>query len=269
MTNYPSVDGVIVRIEGPVLWLVIDRPRTRNALTAPMMDALISHIEAAGQDEEIRVIVLRGAGDDFCAGADLVARNEPTGIRPRVGSIQRRLPTQAHRLIPAVLATQVPVVTVVHGWAAGIGFHLALASDFCVASTSAIFWEPFSARGFTPDSGGSWLLPRMAGIARARALLILGQELTGAQALEWGLIHAAGPPNALEEVAAQLIAQLAAGPTVATGLTKWLLHAGSGLDLEHHLANEAFAMELSSRSDDFREGLAAFQERRAPDFRGR
>ena len=133
---------------------------------------------AAGQDERVRVIVITANGDNFCAGADIIARNAPSETKPRVGSIQRRLPAQAHRLLPTLLTVQTPVVTAVRGWAAGIGFHVALASDFCVATESARFWEPFLARGFTPDSGGAWLLPRLAGVtagarhgvARPRAL---------------------------------------------------------------------------------------------------
>lgn len=252
-----------------MLRLTIDRPRTRNSVDGTMMDALVASIETAGQDESVRAITLAGAGENFCAGADLVARNQPTERRPRVGSIQRRVPTQAHRLIPAILTTQVPIVSVVNGWAAGIGFHMAIASDFCVASTTARFWEPFMSRGFTPDSGGTWLLPRLAGLTRARALLLLGQELSGSEAAAWGLVHQAVEPDQLTEVSEALIQRLANGPTVAAGLTKWLLQAGSEVDLEHNLRNEAFALELSSRSDDFREGLSAFQEKRDPDFQGR
>jgi 2-(1,2-epoxy-1,2-dihydrophenyl)acetyl-CoA isomerase len=168
-----------------------------------------------------------------------------------------------------LLSTQVPIVCTVSGWAAGIGFHLALASDFCVAASTARFWEPFLARGFTPDSGGSWLLPRLVGMVRARELLLLGRELTGTEAAEWGLIHCSVPDDELDATSEELISRLASGPTVAAGLTKWLLHTGTGLDLEHHLTNEACALELSSRSLDFKEGLAAFKEKRDPRFEGR
>jgi 2-(1,2-epoxy-1,2-dihydrophenyl)acetyl-CoA isomerase len=269
MTDYHSTAGLVVEEVDSVLRVTIDRPEARNSIDAAMMDTLIDTLETAGQDEAIRVIVLGGSSQNFCAGADLVARNRPTEERPRVGSIQRRVPTQAHRLIPTILTTQVPIVAVVDGWAAGIGFHIAIASDFCVATTSARFWEPFMSRGFTPDSGGTWLLPRLVGMARARALLLLGRELSGVEAVEWGLIHQAVERDDLTDAAEQLIEHLAKGPTVALGLTKWLLHTGSEQDLEHQLRSEAFALELTSRSEDFREGLAAFGERRDADFRGR
>jgi 2-(1,2-epoxy-1,2-dihydrophenyl)acetyl-CoA isomerase len=269
MSDYHSTEGLVVKQVNAVLEITIDRPDTRNSIDATMMDALIATLEAAGQDEAIRVVSIRGSGENFCAGADLVARNRPTETRPRVGSIQRRVPVQAHRLIPTILTTQVPIVTVVDGWAAGIGFHIALASDFCVATTGARFWEPFMSRGFSPDSGATWLLPRLAGTARARAMLLLGQEVSGSEAVAWGLIHQAVERQDLTEAAGQLIERLANGPTVALGLTKWLLHTGGEQDLEHHLRSEALALELSSRSEDFKEGLAAFRERRDANFTGR
>jgi 2-(1,2-epoxy-1,2-dihydrophenyl)acetyl-CoA isomerase len=224
------------------------------------------------------VIVLSGRGDHFCAGADIVGRNArpATGDdpgerpeRPRVGSIQRRVPALAHRLIPLLVGVQTPVVCRVQGWAAGIGFQLALAADFTVATSDARFWEPFTERGFTPDSGGTWLLPRLVGPARARELLMLGRALDGNEAAEWGIVHQAVTPHQLDDAVAALTKQLAEGPTVALGLTKWLLLAGQTETLEAQLHHEALALELSSRSEDFREGLRAFGEKRPPEFRGR
>ena len=267
--EYRSVDGVEIRLDGPALRCTLDRVKTRNAIDDAMLFALIDAVEAAGQDERVRVIVITGNGDHFCAGADIIARNAPTDAKPRVGSIQRRLPAQAHRLVPLLLTVQTPVVTSVRGFAAGIGFHLALASDFCVASESARFWEPFLARGFTPDSGGSWLLPRLGGTTLAREMILLGRELSGADAAAHGLIHAAVPDTDLDAATEALVATLAEAPTVALGLAKWLMATGASLPLDAHLANEAFALELSSRSQDFREGLAAFREKRDPDFTGR
>ena len=128
---------------------------------------------------------------------------------------------------------------------------------------------PFLARGFTPDSGATWLLPRLVGLARSRQLLMLGRELSGEEAARWGLIHAAVASDAVETEAEALAQRLARGPTVALGLTKWLLAASTDTDLPSQLRNEAFALELSSRSEDFREGLAAFRDKRDPGFGGR
>jgi 2-(1,2-epoxy-1,2-dihydrophenyl)acetyl-CoA isomerase len=157
----------------------------------------------------------------------------------------------------------------VRGWAAGIGLHLVLASDFAVVEESARLWEPYSERGFTPDTGATWLLPRRVGEARARQMLMLGQAVAGSDAAAWGMVHKAVPGDALADETRSLVDRLAAAPTVTIGLTKWLLHAGSTAPLPEQLQNEALAMELSSRSEDFRDGLAAFKEKRPPNFSGR
>jgi 2-(1,2-epoxy-1,2-dihydrophenyl)acetyl-CoA isomerase len=268
---YAPSDGLGVSLGGDgILRLVLDRPAKRNALDDGMVAALIAAVEQAGQDEAVRAIIVSGAGDHFCGGFDIVSRNAGAGgQRPRAGSIQRRLPAQAHRLIPLLAAVQTPVVCAVRGWAAGIGLHLVLAADFAVVADDARLWEPFSERGFTPDSGGSWLLPRRVGEARAREMLLLGQAIDGREAAGWGLAHRAVPAAGVDAEADGLAARLAAGPTVSLGLTKWLLHAGGTADLETQLRNEAFAIELSSRSEDFREGLAAFKDKRPPRFTGR
>ena len=165
---------------------------------------------------------------------------------------------------------QTPVVCAVRGWAAGIGFQLALAADFTIATTDATFWEPFAERGFTPDSGATWLLPRRVGEVRARELLLLGREAHRDGSRRRGARSTARclRPSSTTR-SPTVVDALAHGPTVALGLSKWLLHQGAALSLEQHLANEAFALELSSRTEDFREGLAAFSERRPPEFDGR
>lgn len=276
--DYASVDGLVVVLDGPLLRLRLDRASKRNAIDDTMVAGLIDALDTANRDERVRAVLLTASGDHFCGGADIVARNAGTadtgGVgggtrRPRVGSIQRRLPSQAHRLIAKVLTVQIPVVTAVRGTAAGIGLHLAAASDFCVAASDARLWEPFSTRGFTPDSAGTWLLPRLLGAVAARRMLLLGQSLTGQEGVAAGLVHAAVDAADVDGAAQALALEVAAGPTVSLGLTKWLMLVGSTTSLDDHLQNEALAMELSSRSEDFREGLKAFTERRPPEFNGR
>ena len=261
-----------------VLRIVLDRPEKRNALDDDMVSGLIDAIDSAGRDEAVRVILITCAGDHFCGGFDIVTRNDRVsrnqgaaagGQKPRAGSIQRRLPSQAHRLIPLLLTVQTPVVCAARGWAAGIGLHLLLAADVAVVSDDARLWEPFSERGFTPDSGGTWLLPRRIGEVRAREMLLLGRAVAGTEAAEWRLVHQSVPDDQLDMAAESVVLELANGPTVALGLTKWLMHAGASATIDDHLRNEAFALELSSRTEDFREGLTAFKEKRRPDFRGR
>lgn len=267
--SYRSVAGLLAEQQGPSLRLTLDRADRRNAVNDEMLDAMIGHLAEAGTDESVRVIQIDANGPDFCAGADLIATNTKSERKPRVGSTQRRLPNKANRLIPLMLETQVPVVAVVRGWAAGLGFHITMAADFCVAAADSRFWEPFMARGFTPDSGAAWLLPRLIGMVRTRQLLMLGEEITGATAADWGIIHRACAPDELASAADQLVSRLSQAPTVALGLTKWLLQSGNGLDLDRHLQNEALALELSSRSEDFKEGLVAFRDKRDAEFKGR
>ena len=264
----PGGDPVLTTVEDGVLRIVLNRPGRRNSLDAAAASAVVAALEAAATDDALRVIVLAGAGEHFCSGADWVASNA-AGERPRTGSLQRRTPLQAHRIVQLLLEIQLPVVCVVRGWAVGLGFQLALAADFAIASEGARFWEPFIDRGFSPDSGATWLLPRLAGLARARELLLLGRKLTGAEAAAWGLIHASVPEDTLDGEAAKVIGQLAAGPTVAIGLAKKCLARNLEEPLARALDNESLALELSSRTTDFREGLAAFAERRAPRFQGR
>ena len=262
MTVHVTHDSAVLRIE-------IDRPDRRNSLDPTAVRTIVEALEAAATDDALRVVALTGRGDDFCSGADWVATNTADAPKPRTGSIQRRTPVQAHRLIALLMETQLPVVCAVQGWAAGLGCQLALASDFAVAADTSRFWLPFTKRGFTPDSGATWLLPRLVGVARAKEMLLLGRPVTGADAAAWGMIHRAVPEAELADATEALVAELAASATVALGLTKRCLHSALDGGLADAMADEAMALELSSRSGDFREGLAAFRERRDPTFEGR
>jgi len=272
----PSEPGVLIDVADGVLRIRLDRPERRNALSVEGIGLLVDALEAASTEEGLRAVSIATTGPDFCAGADWVAsnttdgpRNTNDGPRPRTGSIQRRTPVQAHRLIQLLMEVQLPVVCAVRGWAAGLGCQIALAADFTVAADDCRFWEPFLDRGFSPDSGATWLLPRLVGVARAKELLLLGRELTGAEAAEWGMIHRAVPAADLDAAADALVDRLATGPTVAIGITKRSIHRALEGSLAEALETEANGLELSSRSPDFKEGLAAFRESRQPRFEGR
>jgi len=265
-----EADSGEVRIErdDAILRLTLDRPDRRNSLSYPMIGELITALTEAATDDSLRAVHVRSAGPDFCSGADVVAANSGDR-RPRTGDLVRRIPHGANRVVELVTTLHLPVVCTVRGWAVGLGANLALAADFTVAADDATFWEPFIGRGFSPDSGSTWLLPRLAGLARARRMLLLGEKVSGADAADWGLIHQAVPADRLDTTADELVARLAAGPTVALGLAKQAIAYGQQATLADSMTQELFNVELSCRTSDFKEGLAAFRERRRPEFRGR
>ncbi len=266
---YPDpVEGLAVTVDDGVVRIVIDRPARRNMFTDDMVLALTDTVDAAGSDGQARVVVISATGEHFCAGFDLSERTSPSGPT-RAGEIQRRMRWHVGRLIPALLEVQTPVVCQVHGAASGLGLAIALAADFTVASDDAKFIAPFVGLGFTPDSGVSWLLPRLVGLTRAKQMLMLGRRVRGHEAADCGMIHQAVPAEQLAEATEALVAELRRAPTVAVGLSKTLIHRGLSVDLARHLADEGQAMELSSRSEDFREAARAAAERRPPDFTGR
>lgn len=267
-TSFRQDDHLAVSQADGILTVTIRNQARRNALDDASLATFVAALDQAQNDESVRALLVAGDGPDFCSGFDIVSRNAGQGPRPRVGAIQRRLPSQAHRLIPLLLELQVPVVAAVRGYAAGIGLQLLLASDFVVAADGAVLWEPFAQRGMTPDGGASWLLPRAVGPLRARQMLLLGRRLSGTEAREWGIVHECVPDDDVIARGRELAATLAAGPTVALGLMRWLVNTGYERSLKEQLTQESLAMELSSRSPDFREGLAAFAHKRDPRFSG-
>jgi 2-(1,2-epoxy-1,2-dihydrophenyl)acetyl-CoA isomerase len=264
---------VDVSDDGAIRRITLDRADKRNAMTIAMFDAVADAVDHAVADDAIRVVVLRGRGDHFCSGAEIGGASARAGdrapARPRTGHLQRNLRASPHRMIRALFEAEIPIVTGVQGYAAGIGMALALAGDHVVAAQSARFWVPFVARGFTPDSGTTFLLPRLVGVARAKQMILRGVRVDGTTAAEWGLVSEVVDDDGLDDAVEHVVQEFAAGPTVAFGLARQLVHRNLTADLAEALEREAITEELAVRSDDFKEGMRAFGDRRDPDYSGR
>jgi 2-(1,2-epoxy-1,2-dihydrophenyl)acetyl-CoA isomerase len=263
-----AYEQIAVRRDGSVVTITLNRPDKLNAMTGVMSDELLEVFTSVRDDDDARAIVVTGAGRGFCAGQDLTEFESAyrAGERP---DIREHLEQSYHRLIPVVVSTPKPVIAAVNGVAAGAGVSLAAACDIRIAAEEARFTQAFVKIGLIPDSGGTWLLPRIIGYARALELSITGEVIDAETALEIGLVNRVVDGDALEDEVSGLAARLAAMPTAAIGETKALLRGAALLDLEAALHAEAEAQARMGQTDDHLEGVVAFAEKREPRFRGR
>jgi 2-(1,2-epoxy-1,2-dihydrophenyl)acetyl-CoA isomerase len=257
--RYAAADG-IVRV-------TLHRPDRLNSFTTQMHDELRDALSRTASDEGARVLLLTGAGRGFCAGQDLADRAVAPGEQPV--DLGASIENNYKPLVLALRNLALPVVCAVNGVAAGAGANIALACDLVVACRSASFVQAFCKIGLVPDSGGTYFLPRLVGGARAMGLALLGDKLTAEQAAEWGLIWKCVDDDQLVSTVDALLAQLARAPTRGLAEIKRALHASDGNTLEAQLALERDAQQMLGQSDDYREGVAAFLAKRAPNFTGR
>jgi 2-(1,2-epoxy-1,2-dihydrophenyl)acetyl-CoA isomerase len=261
-----SEDEVPVRLslEGAVATVTLDRPERRNALTVPMRTRIAEIFEGLAGDEAVRAVVLTGAGGHFCVGGDVgaMAESDPATSAERIRA-------GAHRMIRAVHGVEKPVLAAVEGVAAGIGWSLALACDFVWAGEGARFSQVFSKLALAPDGGAAYVLARRVPQPVAKSLAFSARVVGADEAKAMGLVDHLAPAGQLAAEVARAAAELAAGPTRAFGLTKRLFNASLDPPLDAFLDAELEVQPALRQSEDHREGVAAFREKRAPVFKGR
>jgi 2-(1,2-epoxy-1,2-dihydrophenyl)acetyl-CoA isomerase len=252
----------VERSPAAVVTITIARPDRLNALSGQTVDELRDAVEEAGRSGA-RCLLLTGEGRGFSSGADLASGG---GLPEDAGAA---LEKHFNPLVETLFALPVPVVAAVNGPCAGAGCSLALAADVVVAARSAYFLQAFVNIGLIPDAGATWLLPRLAGRARAMEMMMLGERIPAERALEWGMISRVVEDEELVSEAAALASRLAQGPTLALGLIRKLAREAGHLPLSDALAAERAAQREAGRSQDFKLGVAAFLQKQKPRFEGR
>jgi len=260
-------ETVLVDLKEHVLRLILNRSDKLNAFNDEMHLALRAAIERAHEDNEVRAVLLTGAGRGFCAGQDLGDRDPRKSTEPT--DLGWTIETFYNPTLRLIRDLEKPVVCAVNGVAAGAGANIAFACDIVLAARSARFVQAFAKIGLVPDAGGSWSLARILGEPRAKALALTAEPLDAETAAQWGLIWKAVDDAALADEALQLARRLAAGPTKGLGLTKRAIQAAAQNSFDRQLDLERDLQREAGFSSDYAEGVAAFLEKRKPEFKGR
>lgn len=258
--------SILLEIDQGVALLTLNRPDSLNSFNAEMHAEIREAISQVRKNSEVRALVITGSGRGFCAGQDLSDRNVAPGAEaPDLGeSIEKRY----NPLLRSIRELPMPVICAVNGVAAGAGANIALACDITLAAKSASFIQAFCKIGLIPDSGGTWSLPHLVGMARAKGMALLGDKIKAEQAESWGLIWRCVEDDQLMEEAMQLARHLATQPTKGLALIKRALHASTNNTFDQQLDLERDLQRLAGRTEDYREGVGAFMEKRTPKFKG-
>jgi 2-(1,2-epoxy-1,2-dihydrophenyl)acetyl-CoA isomerase len=259
------MDPVLVSLDAGVLKLTLNRPDRLNAFNADLHAGLAAAMSRAEAEPAVRCVLVTGAGRGFCAGADLTGRDLKTDKSVDLGETLER---SYNPLVRRMRALEKPIVCAVNGVAAGAGANFALACDLVIAARSATFIQAFVKIGLVPDCGGSYFLPRLAGVQRAMALAMTGDKLSAEDAERWGLIWKCVDDDKLQAEALAVAGSLAKGPTKSLGLIKKAMYASAGNTLSAQLDLERDLQREIGKGEDFREGVAAFLEKRKPSFKG-
>lgn len=260
-----NFEHILFHIENGVATLRLNRPKQLNSFNLKMHGEVREALKQVRQSEA-RVLLITGEGRGFCAGQDLDDRNVAPGAQmPDLGeSIEKNY----NPLLRQLRDLPMPVICAVNGVAAGAGANIALACDIVLAARSASFIQAFCKIGLVPDSGGTWTLPRAVGMARAKALALLGDKLGAEQAEQWGMIWRCIDDAALQDEALELARHLATQPTTGLALIKRALNASASNSFDAQLDLERDLQRLAGRTEDYREGVSAFKEKRTANFKG-
>lgn len=260
-------ENILFEINDGIAKLTLNRPDKLNSFTQAMHEEVRHAMHKVSADKSVRVFVLTGAGRGFCAGQDLSDRAVEPGAR--AVDLGDSVEKNYAPLVLALRALPMPVICAVNGVAAGAGANLALACDIVIAGKSASFVEVFCKLGLIPDTGGTYFLPRLVGSARAMGMAMLGEKLTAEKAEAWGLIWKCVPDEELAQECMAMARHFASAPTKGLAFTKQALHASGANTLQQQLTLECGMMSELGNSDDYREGVAAFMAKRAPQFTGK
>jgi len=256
---------LIVERTGAVATLTLNRPGARNALDLAMRQEMLAALDEVEADDSVRVLILTGAGEHFCAGGDVKSMRE----RRQTAAEGRRRVQMLNTMVQRLVDFPRPTIAMVDGYAVGAGTNLALCCDLVIASDRAKFGELFNKIGLAPDGGGTWFLPRLVGLARAKELIFTGDVFDAAEAARIGLVNRVVPVAELRAVTRALAEKIAVGPPAVQRMAKHMLNRAATSDLPAALDLEAYSQGLAIAGDDHQEGLAAFFEKRAPKFTGR
>jgi enoyl-CoA hydratase/carnithine racemase len=260
-------EHLLYNVDNLVAKITLNRPETLNALTPSMRKSFAAALELAENDDSVRVIVITGAGKGFCSGGDVKAMNEARKLG-KASALEDQIDPIRDRIVTAIRDSTKPIIAAVNGAAAGAGMNIALACDIRIASDTAKFGETFAKRGLHPDWGGTYFLPRIVGMAKACELIWSGKMILAKEALKLGIVSQLETPSALMTTTLEMANSFAAGPPIAIRMAKRAIYRSMNSTLREALEFETYAQNICGGTQDAKEGIAAFVEKREPVFRG-